>query len=234
MANNYYDMTGVLVLKQVTPVIKALFGPFDLDETVGGAGCAYIADMAESTSHSWESVLENLRSLVAALGLTLPADAETAESDEDDEDDVKAHLQVLATHFGADSNEELANLLEHNDFEDDADLDDLFTIAKAFDDGHGLTGYKTEGCWHSSQPRLFEFGGGGSFTGMHVTVSGSSDQAVQLGEDMENALAVGDSAKAGDILSRQVGSILAGVYDENSRAAVRASLSSLLAIPAPV
>jgi hypothetical protein len=33
MANNYSDETGVLRLKQVTPVINALFGPYELDAT---------------------------------------------------------------------------------------------------------------------------------------------------------------------------------------------------------
>ena len=33
MANNYYDATGVLMLNRITPVITALFGAFELDET---------------------------------------------------------------------------------------------------------------------------------------------------------------------------------------------------------
>jgi hypothetical protein len=31
MSNSYYDLTGVLRLKQVTPIIKALFGGLSLD-----------------------------------------------------------------------------------------------------------------------------------------------------------------------------------------------------------
>nr|WP_228384562.1 hypothetical protein [Rhodocyclus gracilis] len=63
MANNYYDMTGVLVLDKVTPVIKALFGEFELDENDPGNGQAYIANISESSSCSWDSVLENLQDL---------------------------------------------------------------------------------------------------------------------------------------------------------------------------
>ena len=33
MSNNYYDATGVLVLDRITPVMTALFGGFNLDET---------------------------------------------------------------------------------------------------------------------------------------------------------------------------------------------------------
>ncbi len=224
MANNYTDMTGLLNLKQVTPVIKALFGSLELDETLGGEGHAYIADMAESTDGSWVPVLEALRPLVTSLGLTLPTGSE---------DDMQTNLQVLATHFGADGDEALGKLIA-SVTDEAADIEDRFVIAKAFDDGHGLTGYKTEMCWHCDKPRLFEFGGAGEFTGSHFSVFESSYQAVELGEAMEQTLAVGDSAKAADILGKKLDRILKGVYDDSARAAVRASLSSLLAIPAPV
>jgi len=38
MSNNYSDATGVLVLDRITPVITALFGGFNLDETYPGDG----------------------------------------------------------------------------------------------------------------------------------------------------------------------------------------------------
>lgn len=222
MANNYYDMTGVLILDQVTPVIKALFGPFELDENYPGNGHAYVANISESSNCSWDSVLENLQTLIEELGLSLPENAE---------DCVKEHLHVLVTHFGADQDEALGRLIEHCDFEDDADLDSLFTIARAFNDGHGLKAYMTESAWHCSKPRLFEFGGSGDFTGLHVSVSGSSHQVVQLGEALEAALAAGDTAKATDILLKQVERVLAGVYDEGAQLAIRSKLSGLLATP---
>src|SRR5471032_878250 len=92
MANNYYDMTGVLVLNKVTPVIKALFGPFNLDETYPSNGQAYIANISESSNCSWDAVLENLQDLTAELDLALPDDAE---------DNVAEHLRLLAVHFSA-------------------------------------------------------------------------------------------------------------------------------------
>jgi hypothetical protein len=222
MAKNYYDMTGVLILDKITPVIKALFGVFELDETYPGNGQAYIANMSEGSSCSWEYVLEKLQELVEELGLALPEDAE---------DTIEEHLYVLATHFGADENEVLSNLIEHNVFEDDADLDSLFTIAKAFDDGHGLKAYKTETAWHCSAPRLFEFGGAGDFTGMHVSVGNSSNQIVALGERLEAALSASDTDKAADILREKVGNILSGIYDATTRDVIRSKLSNLLAEP---
>jgi len=43
MANNYYDATGTLTLKKVTPVIKALFGNLELDPDYPGK----VAESAE-------------------------------------------------------------------------------------------------------------------------------------------------------------------------------------------
>ncbi len=222
MANNYYDMTGVLVLDTVTPVIKALFGPFDLDENHPGNGEVYIADIAESTDASWDTVLANLLDLIEQIGLPLP---------DVDDDSIVECLYVLAPHFSAEQNEELANLIAQSDFENGADLDSLFTIARAFDDGHGLKAYKAECSWHCSKPRLFEFGGAGNFGGRHIAVGVSSQQAVELGEKLEAALELGDTDEAAAIIREKVGSILAGIHSEVARNAIRSKLSDLLADP---
>ncbi len=218
MANNYCDMTGVLVLDKVTPVIKALFGVFELDERYPGNGEAYIACIAESSCCSWDSVLENLHELAQDLLGHAPENGETV-------DDV---LLILATHFKAEQNEELANLIEHRNFEDEADLASLFTIARAFDDGHGLKAYKTETAWRCSQPRLFEFGGSGSFAGTHVAVEGSSQQIVQFGEALETALAASNTDAAAGAILEWVGSLLAGIHAESARAEVQRKLINLL------
>lgn len=224
MANNYYDMTGVLVLKEVTPVIKALFGVFELDGNYPGNGQAYIAYISESTSSQWDSVLENLVELAEELGLSLL---------DDEDESVEACLERLAEHFGASGNEQLVNLIENGDFDNEACVDDLFMIAKAFDDGHGLTAFKTESSWHCSKPRLFEFGGAGNFTGSHVSVEGSSNQICDLGESIEKALSGGDIGEVANILHKQIGGYLAGIYDSSKRDMVKTMLCSLLAQTSP-
>lgn len=219
MANNYYDMTGVLVLDKVTPVIKALFGALELDESYPGNGEAYIACISESSSSSWDDVLDHLRELVEDLKLSLPEDAE---------DNMDEHLFLLANYFKADDNYELSNLIEQRSFEDDADLESLFTIAKAFDDGHGLKSIRTETSWHCSKPRLFEFGGCGNFIGTHVSVSGSSDQITAMGEHLEDALGAKDISKAADVLFKNVSKLLSGIDDADLRKSVQYKLSDLL------
>ena len=223
MSSNYFNLTGVLVLKSVTPVVKALFSVYELDAEFPGNGLAYIANMAESTDHSWDSVMENLEALCEELGLPLTkSDGQPIDCGED-------LLDILATHYKAENNEEFINLIEHGDFKEDAPLDALFIIARAFDDGHGLSAIKTEASWHCSRPELFEFGGAGYFTGTHVSLAVGSAETVSLGESLEEALANNDPVKAAKCLRVSIGSILAGINDSNARDLVRSNLMALLA-----
>ena len=219
MANNYNNMTGVLVLDKVTPVISALFGDYNLDAAYPGNGEAYIAKISESNSCTWDGVLENLQGLAEKLGL----DVENIET-------VKDALEILAKHFKVEQDESLADLIEQQPFEDDADLDVLFTIARFFDDGHGLKAYKTEESWRCDRPRLFEFGGAGAFTGLHVSTGSSSGQAVRIGETLEAALAAGHLDTAAEAVRETVDNLLAGIRDETARTQVRSKLAQLLAV----
>lgn len=161
MANNYYEGTGVLVLDRVTPVIKALFDAFALDENHPGNGQAYIAQIAETNDPRWTDVLDGLENLATQLGIPMPDDEELS---------IPPLLERLAAHFGADQDGELENLIEHHHFEDSADLEALLLIATRFDDGHNLTAIQFEGCWYCSKPRLFEFGGNGCYLSREVQV----------------------------------------------------------------
>ena len=137
MANTYSDATGVLILDRVTPVISALFGAFRLDASYPGNGRAYIARLAEINDPQWSDVLDGLLTLAAQLDLPAPDDAEGEDGeDRDAELSMPALIDLIAPHFGADQNQDLANLIEHHPFEGSADLDALFLIATCFDDGH--------------------------------------------------------------------------------------------------
>lgn len=221
MADNYYDATGVLVLKKVTPVITALFGGFNLDESYPGDGQAYLAKISDSNNPSWDDVLEGLVGLSADLKLVLPEDAEET---------VEEYLFLFASHFGADGNHELGNLIEHYDFTDDAELAALFDIAMCFDDGHGLTALKFEGCWHCSKPQLFAFGGHGEYYGRNIFVCDSSSSVLALGEELDEALAAGNLDQGADSLLKKINSILAGVSDAEARNALHTKLGDRLAV----
>jgi len=215
MANNYYDATGVLLLDQVTPIITALFGAFNLDATYPGNGQAYIAKISEDNDTSWENIQESVCDLAVTLGVELP---------DDQDGTIKDYLHLLAAHYGTDDNEVLGKLIERNDFEDDADLGVFFDIAKCFDDGHGLKAMKIGGCWHCSKPRLFEFGGIGEYYGRNISFSDSSSSAISFGEEVDNALDAGDLDKGADCILGKINSLLACV----AKAEVLESLRSRL------
>lgn len=222
MSNSYYDLTGVLRLKQVTPIIKALFGGLSLDPDYPGKGEAYFARMSEVSSQSWDDVLDELEDLASGLGLSWdrePGQETTA-------DDL---LWALARHFKADTNEGFAALVEASSFEEDTDLEALFVLARAFDDGHGLEAIFFEGCWHCDKPRLFEFGGDGGFIGQHCTVMGTSSQYLQLGGDLDKALASSNAEEAAALLEKHLASLLAGIDDSTARTNVTRAVARRLA-----
>lgn len=223
MSNSYYDLTGVLRLKQVTPIIKALFGGLSLDPDYPGNGEAYFARMSEVSSQSWDDVLDELEALARKLGLRWEPAAGQDSSAED-------LLWALARHFKSDKDEGFASLLEASSFEDDdTDLEALFVLARAFDDGHGLHAIVFEGCWHCDKPRLFEFGGDGGFIGRHCTVMGTSTQHLQLGSELDQALARTDMDEAASLLEKHMANLLAGIDDSAARSTLMRTVATRLA-----
>lgn len=220
MANNCYEGTGVLVLDHVTPVIRALFGTFALDEHHPGNGQAYIALIAETNEPRWTDVLDGLEELAEQLGIPMPDDEELS---------IPPLLERLAAHFGAEHDGELENLIEHHKFEDGADLEALLLIASCFDDGHHLAAIQFEGCWYCSKPRLFEFGGNGCYLSREVQVFRTSSQALQLGDGLRKTIVAGDIEEASALIALETANLLAGIHDEHFRLNVRRRVAERLA-----
>ncbi|CAM5345805.1 hypothetical protein AFAE65S_01307 [Alcaligenes phenolicus] len=220
MANNYYEGTGVLVLERVTPVIKALFGAFALDESHPGNGHAYIAQIADTNDPRWTDVLDGLEDLAAQLGIPMPADEGLA---------LPPLLERLAAHFRAEQDAELENLIEHHKFEDSADLEALLLIATCFDDGHHLSAIQFEGCWYCSKPRLFEFGGNGCYLSREVQVFKTSSQALQLGDQLRKTILAADIEEASALIALEAANLLAGINGEQFRLKVRHRVAERLA-----
>lgn len=219
MAENYYDATGVLVLDRVTPVITALFSGLNLDATHPGGSQVYIALTSEGSGALWDNITEELAELATSLGLTLPADEIPP---------IQEVLELLARHFGADQDEALSSMIEQHQFKDSADLDALFLIATRFNDGHNLSEICFEGCWHCSKARLFEFGGEGYFLSREFEAFSSSRQALQLGQEICNALLSNELDKAAEVIAREAHRLLAGLNDEAQRADVQQRVATLL------
>ncbi|WP_140952729.1 hypothetical protein [Cupriavidus pinatubonensis] len=221
MVNKYFDETGLLALKTVTPVIRALFQDFYLDPSRPSKGRAYIARSSESNVPQWEDIHENLRELVLQLGLSVS-----------NGDTIENRLNVLATHFGADGDATLATLIDLAPFDGRVEPGVLFEIARRLDDGHGLKAMNIEGGWQRSNGRLLEYGGYGEYYGRHVSVSESSSTALNLGKKLDVALEAGDLGKAIEGLLTHIRSLLAGVTNDETRAALRTGIAKGLLGPA--
>lgn len=221
MANNYYTATGVLVLDQVTPVITALFGAFELDASHPCEGKAYIA---HDGYIAWSDIADRLAVLAAQLDLPAPS--------EDDPPTITSLLCALADHFGADQNEELAHLIEHHSFEDATNLDALLLIAGAFDDGHCLTAIEIEGCWRCDRPRLFAFGGDGCFLSRELSLTSESRQALALGRKLHPAVRANDVEACAELFAREILNLLASINDSAFKSRVRTRVIERLIVHA--
>jgi hypothetical protein len=219
MANNYYDATGVLVLDRVTPVITALFGAFNLDETYPGDGKAYIARISETNDPQWSDVLDGLIGLAVTLNLPMTKKKLSIE-------DV---LTMFARHFGV-QDDKLESLSKRNGFEDTADIEDLFLIASRLDDGHHLSAILFEGCWHCSKPRLFEFGGEGLFISREIRLHYASHEVLLLGKALQKAILEKDVDTASSLLAAETLNVLAGIGDARFQEHLRRRIVERLTI----
>lgn len=217
MANNYYDATGVLVLHQVTPVIRALFGGFNLDETIPGDGMVYIASQSEECEPTWDDIRDKLEALAATFS---PVESEMP---------IRELLYHLAQHFNVREDSALLKLIDECDFDNYADLATLFALALRFDDRHGLSAMKIEGCWHSSKPRLFEFGGDGLYEGREYSYSVQSSEALELGATIDQAIQTGNLDAATDRLMQKIDHLLSGVTQPELANRLRGRLCARLA-----
>ncbi len=220
MSNSYYDMTGVLCLNEVTPVIKALFGGLSLDPTYPGNGEVYFCNISESNSQSWDDVLEALGSLAETLGIRPAPESEEPEADR--------LLHALAEHFDAAAHEGLESLVEGSTFEGDSDLDSLFVLAQAFNDGHGLKSIRYEGCWYEDKPLLWHFGGNGGLISQALTIDGSSSGLLSMADAIAAALDKHDIHAATKALEQHVRYLLGGIDADATRAALKNNLAKAL------
>lgn len=220
MAHNSYQATGVLVLGQVTPVIEALFGDFALDANDPGGDMAYIHQCSDSHECHWDDLAERLEPLIVARGITPQGES------------AKDLLCTLAGAFDKATNATFTKIIDGIDFDNVAALEDLFDLAMLLDDGHGLKALNIEGCWSSSKPRLFEFGGSGRYRSQRLQLHSVSSDVVQLGAQLDKALDSQDLDQAAQAVATRVAAMLQGVTDKTLRLDLQRRIGETLAADA--
>lgn len=218
MANNYTDTTGVLKLKQVTPVIEALFRGHGLDPEYPGNGEAYIGISENLDLYpSWGHVYEGLNELVEKLGITLPA----MKADIPFHDKLKILVESLFTHFGVNQRDPRVALLidqltDVGDY-DTPELNWLFDVAWLMNDGHGLEYYQVEGARTCSKPRLEEFGGYGEYHSATYHMYSTSFTAGYLGPKIDVALQAKNYEEAAKFINERTHYALDYIADVQAR-----------------
>lgn len=222
MANSYSDSTGVLRFAgpvNATPVIKALFGPFELDPTHPGGNQAYIASISESSWTHWEAIVDSIEGELEALGIAAPELT-------DEDSAIEVLLSLLGAKFGCSN--AVQGFIAGVDFDGRADIHELFDLAMLFDDGHGLASVSVETGWHCDKPRLFEFGGAGEHYSKHFRGHTSSSMPLGVGGEVDTAMSEGDVQRAGRALASQALKVLDWAVDEQLRSSARSSLVASL------
>lgn len=218
MSNSYTTWTGMLVLKQVTPVIKALFSEFELGKGESSATAVYIACVAEQTSPSWDNIAEELDTLCASLGVNIEQQAGIGQL-----------LAALAGHFHCAEDPKVKGAIEAVETSESVGIEELFVLAQHFDDGHGLKSIEMEGAHFCDKPRLYEFGGYGMYLGKHFDPTISSHRASSLGALVNDAIEAGQIDKAANGLHDHFDYLLQCVVDPAVRQQIKAKLVADLA-----
>lgn len=231
MTNENYRATGVLVLHAVTPVIQAVFGGYNLgafDSKSAGVPKPHnvcIAKLSQADGPIWGDVLKELLELARSLPI-------------DSEDVVQANdgglLRRLVKHFASDSEDAAVSadvvlqLLEQSDPAEEANLPSLFMVASSLDDGHALEGIIFEGAWYGSELELGAYSGHGLYISERVCVDRCSARAVQLGVELDSAIAEGQFEIAAKVLADEVRGLLAMITDVDIREMIDDELMGLL------
>lgn len=215
MASTQYDATGVLVLKVITPVIRAIFGVFNLGSAIN-EGEVYIAFVAERSDPTWDGIQSDLAELAVEMGLCANAE------------DSSAALDLLFAHFGFADAEWIESIKSLAANCEQVAVEEAFALATQLDDGHGLTAVKFEGAWHCDKPVLFEFGGNGRYCSAVFNMERSSSTALTLGNKVSKHLAAGEVPEAARALSEDILNTLNGITDDAQRAAVTKTIAAKL------
>lgn len=224
MAQHHYNTTGVLMLKQVTPVIRALFGTLHLTETQAGNGEVYFAILDNGTNGvepcepRWDDIHQQLLTLMRSLDCPISNDAEGYAAE---------CLTILASHFHV-TDSDRDELIVDSYLDTHVYLHTLFRMAICFDDGHHLKAIKYEGAKHSSEAEPFQFNGHGGFLSRHIEFETHSSHEVELGQALHQAIEKRKVDDAAEALNLKIKTILAAVCNRTQRAAVRRQLVAKL------
>lgn len=208
------DGTGVLHLKEVTPVIRAFFGRFDLEPRPGD-GQAYIARATEQSDPLWDSIRDDVLNLLKERGVEIDEDCHDADA-----------ICALRTSIAGAESEDLDAILDGIDFDMGPEFDDLFEIVQYLDDGHGLTRIEMEFAFYCNRLNLGEFGGFTFVISKDLSVISGSANLLPVFTKMADGLHSGDLTQVANALHEHVENLIGSIHDEAKASEVRRLLQT--------
>lgn len=227
MADYQINGSGVLVLDRVTPVIKALFGAFGLNEIAqNGDPFKAIISIKDSHAPQWADIRDGLEALSVSLGLVAGAVGAP----------MVRTIQVLEEHYGTAADRDRHDYFERLSLDKQAKLEVVLHLAHCLDDGHRLQAIAFEEVIRSAKFGAFEFGGAGWYLSREVCHYVDSSHAVVIGKLLHLAYAAADTELAAEVVKHEVERLLAGVRDRAFRHELRTRvaenlINSLIARP---
>ncbi|HDR9280154.1 TPA: hypothetical protein QDB45_001676 [Burkholderia vietnamiensis] len=211
---NLKMIDGKLTLAHVTPVIRAVFAPFGVqdDGTLS----------PKDTDPIRLDLLPSLRGLMDIMGVDHPAEATSA-----------AMLNAIARHMGKPDAVSDDDQGGDEDDEDDRDgglylLTDAFDLAVALDDDHGLIEATTflldqsHGCGYDGEPNATT-----CLVTRHVDLLDRTVYTYQHAAAVHDALHRKDYMAAASLINEQIAHMLMSIRDANVRKKVAVGITVL-------
>ena len=190
---------GKLSLAHVTPVIRAVFAPFGVQDD---------GTLNPKTTHPmWLDLIPFLRTLMDTMGVPYPAEATSA-----------AMLNAIARHMGK---PDAVSDDDQGGDEDDRDgglylLTDAFDLAVALDDGHGLIEATTflldHGCGYGDGPDATT-----CLVTRHVDLFERTIHGYEHAAAVHDALRRKGYMAAASLIEGQIAQMLMSIRDANVR-----------------
>lgn len=211
MPNTYSDASGFLYLKKITPVILAFLGGYDIKLQDAARGIAEVLDVGNSADRSWESIHTRVVELLNSYQITVPENAP-----------IEILLKLLGQHYG--QVEETERLINEIDFSSLTEIDNLFDLARIFDDGHEATRLHWEIAYHCDHPIAGKFGGSAIFAGKGYRYSLGTAAVLSQTSHIDAAANSSDVQKAAEKIKQILDTLLIGFTDQQFAQEVRNTL----------
>jgi hypothetical protein len=201
---------AVLRVSSVTPVLRALFGAVTSNTYRGQTWAALCIDTDEG-GWTWGRVGSGLQRAAEELGLGLGSDL-----------GFQGALELIASRLRVNASTVLWMAREAP--EEEAPMQDLFSLARLLDDGHGLTAVEYVVAEHFPREPTGEFEGVGTYESDRVVVITRASDALRLGSSLDAAVRRSDVRAVAALVKEHMADLLSSVRDKEFRSEVALEL----------